>query len=99
ACAAREIDASGKFVLPGLWHVHVHLREPGHTYKEDFESGTRALALGGITTCLDMTNNDPHPTTRETFASKRALVETKAHIDFGLYGGGLYPATVTDLAE
>lgn len=97
--AARSIDGSGKFLLPGLWHTHVHFREPGHTYKEDFESGTRAAALGGITCCLDMTNNDPHPTTLETFQRKRDLVSTKALIDFGLYGGGLYPATVKDLAS
>lgn len=94
----KTIDATGLAVLPGLWHVHVHFREPGHTYKEDFESGTRAAALGGITCCLDMTNNDPHPTTRETFAMKRDLVADKAYIDFGLYGGGLYPGTVADLA-
>ena len=93
------IDASGLVVLPGLWHVHVHFREPGHTYKEDFESGTRAAALGGITFCLDMTNNDPHPTTRDTFVHKRELVSGKAVIDFGLYGGGLYPKTIADLAH
>lgn len=97
--ARRTIDATGLVVLPGLWHVHVHFREPGHTYKEDFESGTRAAALGGIAFCLDMTNNDPHPTTRETFARKRDLVSSKALIDFGLYGGGLYPKTVADLAR
>ncbi len=96
---ASVIDASGLVVMPGLWHVHVHFREPGHTYKEDFESGTRAAALGGITFCMDMTNNDPHPTTRETFVRKRELVRSKALIDFGLYGGGLYPKTIADLAR
>ena len=78
--------------------MHVHFREPGHTYKEDFESGTKAAALGGITSCLDMTNNDPHPTTREAFVNKRDLVSPKAYIDFGLYGGGLHPQSVADLA-
>lgn len=95
----KWVDATGLVVMPGLWHVHVHFREPGHTYKEDFESGTRAAALGGITCCLDMTNNDPHPTTLETFSKKRDLVSKKALIDFGLYGGGLYPKTVADLAR
>lgn len=96
--AQEVVDATGRVVLPGLWHVHVHFREPGHTYKEDFESGTRAAALGGVTFCMDMTNNDPHPTTRDTFALKRDTVSGKALIDFGLYGGGLYPATIADLA-
>ena len=44
------------------WHTHCHFREPGHTYKEDFASGTRAAAAGGLTFCIDMTNNTPHPT-------------------------------------
>lgn len=97
--AKRTIDAKGLDVLPGLWHVHCHFREPGHTYKEDFLSGTSAAALGGIACCLDMTNNDPHPTTRDTFALKREAVAPKALIDYGLYGGGLYPKTVADLAK
>jgi dihydroorotase-like cyclic amidohydrolase len=97
--ATRIISAKNRYVLPGLWHTHVHFREPGHTYKEDFESGSRAAALGGITCCLDMTNNDPHPTTLETFQRKLDVVSKKSHIDFGLYGGGLYPATVKELAR
>lgn len=97
--AARTIDAKGLHVLPGLFHVHCHFREPGHTYKEDFETGTRAAAAGGITFCLDMTNNDPHPTTLEAFEMKREIASTKAHVDFGLYGGGLYPKTVAPLAS
>lgn len=97
--ANETIDARGLVVLPGLWHVHCHFREPGHIYKEDFETGTRAAAAGGITFCLDMTNNTPHPTTLETFEEKRELVEKKALVDFGLYGGGLYPKTVEDLAK
>lgn len=96
--AVRTIDATGLHVLPGLMHVHCHFREPGHTYKEDFETGTRAAAAGGITFCLDMTNNDPHPTTLEAFAMKQEIAGTKALIDFGLYGGGLYPKTVAALA-
>lgn len=96
--AKRVIDASGLQVLPGLFHIHCHFREPGHTYKEDFETGTRAAAAGGITFCLDMTNNDPHPTTLEAFELKREMASSKALIDFGLYGGGLYPKTVAPLA-
>jgi dihydroorotase-like cyclic amidohydrolase len=95
----RSIDAAGLDVLPGLWHVHVHFREPGHTYKEDFASGTTAAAAGGITFCIDMTNNDPHPTTLETFELKRATIAPKALIDYALYGGGLYPKTVAALAK
>lgn len=97
--AQRRIDAQGHHVVPGFWHVHCHFREPGHTYKEDFETGTRAAAAGGVTFCIDMTNNDPHPTTLEAFEMKKALVAPKAHIDYALYGGGLYPRTVEALAK
>jgi len=97
--ALRTIDANGLDVLPGLWHVHCHFREPGHTYKEDFTSGTTAAAAGGITFCIDMTNNDPHPTTLESFMLKRETIAPKALVDYALYGGGLYPKTVEALAE
>ncbi len=97
--ATRFINAEGKHVLPGIFHTHCHFRDPGHTYKEDFASGTRAAAAGGITFCIDQTNNDPHPTTLETFLMKRETVEKKAYVDFALYGGGLYPKTVADLAK
>lgn len=97
--AKASIEARGLQVLPGFWHVHCHFRDPGHTYKEDFASGTRAAAAGGVTFCVDMTNNDPHPTTLETFEQKKAGVAPKAYVDYGLYGGGLYPRTVADLAK
>jgi len=97
--AKKTIDATGLCILPGLWHTHCHFREPGHTAKEDFESGTKAAAAGGITFCLDMTNNDPHPTTLENFEFKRETVQGKSVIDFGLYGGGLFPEEVAKLAK
>ena len=95
----RRVDARGLDVLPGIWHSHCHFREPGHTYKEDFETGTRAAAAGGVTFCIDMTNNTPHPTTLEDFEAKKALVAPKAYVDYALYGGGLYPRTVEPLAK
>ena len=97
--ARKRIDAKGLHVLPGVWHVHCHFREPGHTYKEDFATGTKAAAAGGVTFCVDMTNNDPHPTTLESFELKKETVAPKAYVDYGLYGGGLYPRTVSDLAK
>lgn len=55
----EKIDVAGKLVTPGLIDIHVHLREPGHEYKEDIESGTRAAAAGGFTTVCCMPNTNP----------------------------------------
>ncbi len=97
--ADKTIDAQGRYILPGIWHTHCHFREPGLTQKEDFESGTKCAAAGGITFIMDQTNNDPAPTTVETFLAKKALVEKKSWVDFGLYGGGLIPEEISRIAE
>ena len=55
-----EIDAGGCIVAPGLVDGHVHFRDPGFTYKEDIDSGTRAAAKGGFTSVIMMGNTDPH---------------------------------------
>lgn len=57
--ADEVIDASGKHVFPGFVDIHVHLRDPGQTYKEDIVSGTRAAAHGGFTSLCAMPNTDP----------------------------------------
>ena len=53
------IDASGKWVVPGLIDLHVHFRSPGLEHKEDIESGARAAAKGGFTTVCCMPNTKP----------------------------------------
>ncbi len=57
--ASRIIDARGKLVTPGLIDMHVHLREPGHEYKETIASGCRAAARGGFTAVCCMPNTQP----------------------------------------
>lgn len=56
---AEVVDLTGKYLVPGLVDMHVHLRDPGQEYKEDIESGTRAAAKGGFTGVCSMPNTDP----------------------------------------
>src|SRR5699024_6259586 len=60
-------DAKGQLVTPGLVDVHVHFREPGFTYKETIETGSKAAARGGFTTVCAMPNLNPVPDTVEKF--------------------------------
>jgi dihydroorotase-like cyclic amidohydrolase len=73
--------------LPGLMDVHVHLRDPGGTHKEDFYTGTQAALAGGVTTVLDMPNNSPPIMNEETLRRKAEIASQKAVCDFGLYLG------------
>jgi len=56
---SQIIDAAGMVVAPGLVDVHVHLREPGQTYKESIATGTAAAAAGGFTSVVAMPNTVP----------------------------------------
>lgn len=57
--ADEVIEAEGCYVMPGLIDLHVHFRDPGQTYKEDIETGSRAAAKGGFTTVCCMPNTKP----------------------------------------
>jgi dihydroorotase len=78
------IDARGLHVLPGVIDTHVHFREPGLTYKEDFSTGSTAAVMGGVTTIADMPNTIPPTATVEAYQEKRALGEDKSYVDFTL---------------
>jgi allantoinase len=95
----KEIDADGLLVLPGLIDEHVHLREPGLTSKEDFNTGTMAAAAGGLTLVLDMPNTLPPVDSAERLIKKRELVRPKSHVDFGLYGLVRDTTRVKDIEE
>ncbi len=73
--------------FPGLIDIHVHLRDPGQTQKEDFYSGTSAALAGGVTTVFDMPNNSEPIFSYEKLIEKMKIVSQKAVCDFGLYFG------------
>lgn len=73
--------------LPGLADVHVHLREPGATQKEDFATGTKAAIAGGFTQVLDMPNNNPPTITPQALEEKEKLAKGKIWCDLGFNFG------------
>ncbi len=84
---AREtVDAAGMHVLPGIIDSHVHFREPGYEYKEDWRSGTAAAACGGVTSVFEMPNTHPPTGTVEELARKQEIAANGAHVDYGIYG-------------
>ncbi len=85
--AGKIIDVSGNIILPGLIDSHVHMRDPGLTYKEDFRTGTEAAAAGGFTTVLDMPNTKPVTNTARAYLKKIKIAERKCVVDFGFHVG------------
>lgn len=97
---AQIIDGTGLVAAPGLVDMHVHLRDPGLTYKEDVYSGCRAAAAGGVTSLLAMPNTKPAMDTPETV---RDLLERAKTADAAVYTAacitkGLGGEELTDLA-
>lgn len=84
------IDLNNKYVLPGLADVHVHLREPGFSYKETIRSGTMAAARGGYTLVASMPNLKPAPSNLENLKVQLDIIKRDALIDVIPYG------TITD---
>lgn len=78
----EEIDASGLVAAPGLVDLHVHLRDPGLTHKEDLASGCRAAAAGGITSLLAMPNTNPpmdDPALLRSFLTRASMMEVHVY--------------------
>lgn len=73
--------------IPGLIDPHVHLREPGATHKEDWDSGTQAALAGGFTAVLVMPNTQPAITDRESLELALQLAHQKARCDFAQFLG------------
>jgi dihydroorotase len=82
----QSIDAKGKFVLPGLIDGHVHFRDPGLEYKEDFSTGSLAAAFGGITSVVEMPNSKPMTGNADVVQMREELIAARSYVDVGLLG-------------
>ncbi len=86
--ADAVLEGARAWAVPGFIDAHVHLNEPGRTHWEGWDTGTAALAAGGVTTCFDMPlNSFPPVLSAVELERKRAVARRKARIDFGLWGG------------
>jgi dihydroorotase len=81
----QKTNLKSLLVLPGLIDEHVHLRDEGKAYKEDFETGTAAAAVGGFTTVLDMPNNEPVTMSNETLRNRMWTASRKVLVKVGFY--------------
>ncbi len=85
----ESIEASGLCALPGLIDVHVHLRDMGLAYKEDFATGTAAAAAGGFTTVLDMPNTLPPTDSSQRLIEKQREASRKACVNVGFHAAAV----------
>jgi allantoinase len=81
------IDAKGLYILPGAIDGHVHMMDPGYTDREDFTTGTRAAARGGVTTVIDHHRTEPQVFGAKELIGKKEYLKTRSIVDFGLLGG------------
>jgi len=85
--AERTFVFKKEVMLPGVIDIHAHFREPGMDYKEDWASGSRAAAHGGVTLVFEMPNTMPPTTTLQRIEEKSKLAESKCVIDYRVCGG------------
>ena len=96
--AVRFQDATGKIILPGMIDTHTHTRDPGYEQKEDFHTASRAAAVGGVTTLIDMPNVEPPTDSAELLEAKLADVAQKSVVDWGHWCAGTNLAQIPKLA-
>lgn len=97
ASAKQEIDATGKYVFPGVVDSHVHFSDPGRAEWEGFVTGSQMMAAGGVTTFIDMPlNGIPSTVTAQYVHDKAQRGLTSSYVDFALWGG-LVPGNIGEL--
>lgn len=91
----RVIDASGKYLIPGIIDEHVHFRDPGLTQKADISTESRAAVAGGVTSYMDMPNTVPQTVTLDLLEEKFRMASEKSLANYSFYIG----ATEDNLSE
>ncbi|MBK8110275.1 MAG: dihydroorotase [Saprospiraceae bacterium] len=84
---AKEIDAEGRWVMPGIIDDQVHFREPGLTHKADIFSESKAAVAGGVTSFMEMPNTQPAAVTRSLLEDKYNIAATNAWCNYSFFMG------------
>lgn len=82
------IDLEWKYLAPGVIDTHVHFREPGSTHKGCIASESAAAVMGGVTSYLDMPNNEPPAISAESLRAKADIASRDSLANYGFYLGG-----------
>ncbi len=85
--AGKVIDASGKWVMPGIIDDQVHFREPGLTHKADIASESAAAVIGGVTSFMEMPNTIPQSISRDLLEEKYAIAARTSAANYSFYMG------------
>ncbi|MBI4126625.1 MAG: dihydroorotase [Deltaproteobacteria bacterium] len=99
---ADVVDARGAIVCPGFIDLHVHLRDPGHEYKEDIDSGTKAAARGGFTLVCCMPNTEPvndNAAVTDYIVKRAAAVGSVTVLPIGAISKGQKGEQLADIGE
>ena len=83
--AAEVIDLGGCYLCPGLIDTHVHFREPGATQKGCIASESAAAVVGGVTSYLDMPNNNPPAISVDALSAKFEIAARDSRANYGFY--------------
>ncbi|RLE51869.1 MAG: allantoinase AllB, partial [Candidatus Methanomethylicota archaeon] len=93
----KKLSFPGKIAIPGVIDVHVHLRDQDLSYKETFETGTMAAAVGGVTTVLDMPNNKPVTDSAEALVKRMNLAVGRIYVNVGFYSA--FPRELAEVKD
>jgi len=83
--ACKIVEASGKWLIPGVIDDHVHFRDPGLTHKADLTTESKAALAGGVTSFMDMPNTIPQTTTIQAWEEKMQLAAEKSYANYAFY--------------
>ena len=94
---ATTLNLNGQLVIPGVIDAHVHLRDFELAYKETFQTGTYAAAMGGVTTVLDMPNTKPPTTNSKRLLEKKQKARGNIFTNVGFFSG--LPESIEDIGQ